>query len=107
MLALLLSWTRDTSRKSFTKKAFASIDYLGALLLLAASILVVFALQEAGAYVYAWDSSTIIVSLVISGVTLLALIVWQYYLGRKPNLPVKQILPLPVLRRRAMAAAVL
>ncbi|KIN05353.1 hypothetical protein OIDMADRAFT_39623 [Oidiodendron maius Zn] len=56
------------------------IDIPGGVLLLVASALVVFAIQEAGSGRYKWNSPTIIVSLVVSGSSWCAFIGWIMWL---------------------------
>ena len=107
LAALLLAWPDDKTKKSFTRTAFKSIDCLGCILLLAASILMIYALQEAGAYVYAWNSSIIVACLTVSGVAFVAFVAWQEWLASHPSLPVKMIFPMSVARQRVIFAAIL
>lgn len=66
IIALLISW--PSSVRSFVIRKFkiSDVDWLGAILLLCASVMLVFALQEAGATAYAWSSPTIIATLTVS-----------------------------------------
>lgn len=105
LLTLLIVWPRDKSHKSLSWTALRSIDYLGSILLLAASVLLIFALQEAGASVYAWSSGTIIACLTTAAVTASAFVLWQQYLARRPEIPVKLVFPVSVARKRVMASA--
>lgn len=95
------------SQTSFTRKAVGSIDFLGCILLLAASILLVFALQEGGAYIYAWDSPTVITALTVAGVAFLAFVGWQQWLISHPNWPVKVIFPIKIAGQRVLGSALL
>ena len=105
VVALKIAWPADKSKKSFTKKAILSVDVLGSLLLLAASVLLIFALEEAGAFVYAWDSSIIIACLCVSGFTLVAFVLWQEWLDKHPDWPVQLVFPVRVARQRVVGAA--
>lgn len=107
LAVFVLAWPLDRSPTSFTRKSFASIDFLGCLLLLAASILLVFALQEGGAYIYAWSSSTIIACLAVSGLAFVGFVGWQEFLASHPDLPVKLIFPIKVARQRVLGSAML
>jgi MFS family permease len=60
----------------FTLKSLARLDLIGAFLLLASSILVVFGFEEAGSR-YPWGSAAVLSTLVIGGVLLVAFVVWE------------------------------
>ncbi|PYH29136.1 MFS general substrate transporter [Aspergillus neoniger CBS 115656] len=53
------------------------VDFLGAFLVLAASVFIVAALQE-GNYDFGWDSSAVIVFFVLSGICVPLFLLWQY-----------------------------
>ena len=87
LVAFLLSWPRRASRiqSRLSMSALASVDFLGSGLLLAASVLLIFALQQAGTRVYSWSSAATISSLTISGISFVVFVVWQIYLVKKPT----------------------
>ena len=55
---------QQSPEKDDGRLTWSRVDFLGALLLIAATVLTTFALQEAGAGVFAWSSATIVGSLV-------------------------------------------
>ena len=61
-------------------RAWRRIDYLGALLLLGASVTLIFALQQGGV-AYAWNSVAIIVTFTLSGLLWLGFLAWQRQLS--------------------------
>ncbi|EEY15609.1 conserved hypothetical protein [Verticillium alfalfae VaMs.102] len=63
-------------RSLISEKRWKRIDLLGATLSLAASILLIFALQQGGVE-YAWNSGAIISTFVLSGTLWLAFIAWE------------------------------
>ncbi|KAM0499255.1 hypothetical protein ACHAO3_004290 [Verticillium nonalfalfae] len=63
-------------RSLISEKRWKRIDLLGATLSLAASILLIFALQQGGVE-YAWNSGAIISTFVLSGILWLAFIAWE------------------------------
>ncbi|KAK0636738.1 major facilitator superfamily transporter [Bombardia bombarda] len=74
-----------------SQRAWKRIDFLGAFLSLSASILLVFALEQAGV-VYPWKSGPIISTFVISGVLFVTFLLWQRWLtlsdsAREPMFP--------------------
>lgn len=107
LVLFTIAWPRDKSQKSFTRKALLSVDLLGSLLLLAASVLLIFALQEAGAFIYAWNSAIIISCLVASAVAFVAFVVWQEWLDIHPNFPVRMVFLIQVARQRIVGAAMM
>ncbi|KAI0097180.1 major facilitator superfamily transporter [Nemania sp. FL0031] len=70
-------------RTMIESKAWKRIDFLGALLSLAASILLVFALQQGGV-AYSWNSSAIIASFVVSGLLWIGFVLWERKLSLQP-----------------------
>ena len=104
---MLIAWPTDKTRKELTRKAVLSVDVLGSLLLLAASILLIFALAEAGAFIYAWSSGIIITCLCMSGIAFVAFILWQEWLDKHPDWPVQLVFPIRVARQRVMGSAML
>ena len=108
LTAFVIAWPRDRSKKMFTKAGFASIDIAGSLLLLGASVLLIFAMQEAGTHVWAWDSAIIIVCLAMVPVCFLSFIAWQLWLTAHPNFPVKLTFPVKIIvTQRVIGASVL
>ena len=79
IVLLIIAWppTRAAGRI-----AWRQLDVLGALLYGAASLLLIFALQEAGAYTYAWNSAIIIGCLVSAVVAITCFAIWTWYLSR-------------------------
>ncbi|KAA8905057.1 major facilitator superfamily transporter [Sphaerosporella brunnea] len=87
---------KESSRKQglgeiFSKKNSQRLDWIGAFLSLAASILLVFPLQQAGTK-YAWNSAPVISTFILSGVLWTAFIAWERWLSfskskQEPVLP--------------------
>lgn len=107
LAALFVSWPMRSKQKRFSREAVKTVDLLGCVLLLAASVLLIFALEEGGAYIYAWDSATIVACFVVSAVSFVAFVAWQGCLARHPRWPVQVIFPTSVVRQRVVGAAVL
>lgn len=87
--------------------SLARLDFIGALLLLSASILLVFALQEAGAREFAWDSPTVISTLTVSGVCWIAFAAWVAAPIQKTRKSFTPILPISVVLKRPTGPAIL
>lgn len=104
---LLVAWPRNEIDKMSTKAALASIDFLGAGLLLVFSILLVFALVEGGNQTYAWNSPAVIVTFVVSGLALVAFVAWQELISRREAWSVQGIFPLEVMKMRVVGSTIL
>ncbi|KAJ4298677.1 hypothetical protein N0V88_003708 [Collariella sp. IMI 366227] len=83
VLGIYALWPVERRERYGTTAAIARIDFLGNTLLAAASILLVFALQQAGSFVWVWSSPIIIGSLVTAGACWLLLAVWEHHLFRR------------------------
>ncbi|KAF2771553.1 MFS general substrate transporter [Teratosphaeria nubilosa] len=96
-------WRGDVRSPSWA--ALRKVDTIGALLLLIASVLLVFALQEGGAEKHAWNSPVIIATLVLSGSAALAFVCWEIGLEKiSTSWQVEAVFPIRLLADRALAA---
>ncbi|GBE78995.1 Efflux pump roqT [Sparassis crispa] len=67
------------------------LDWVGAVLSLAAVVALLLPLQWGGA-TYAWDSAVIIALFVVSGVLMILFVTWEYYKGSSALLPLRLFL---------------
>ncbi|KAK4178879.1 putative multidrug resistance protein [Triangularia setosa] len=82
------------------------VDFVGNTLLALGSILLVFALQEAGSFVWKWDSPVIIWSLAISVVCFGLFGAWEWYLyggGEGGKVKIEGIFPVGLVKGRVYA----
>ena len=68
---------RGTSHRGSLRR----VDFLGSILLLAATVLMVFGLQEAGSRVYTWKSAATVSTLTVSAVCFAAFVAWETWLS--------------------------
>ncbi|KAK8119284.1 major facilitator superfamily transporter [Apiospora kogelbergensis] len=92
-------------RAKFSRTSLARLDVLGAALLLAATVLIVFGFEEAGSR-YPWASAPILSTLVIGALLLVAFIFWERIVGR-PRRVQEPIFPLRLMKRRVFAGLML
>ncbi|KAL9618383.1 MAG: hypothetical protein Q9160_006891 [Pyrenula sp. 1 TL-2023] len=71
-----------TPRKVYTRTKLAKLDFPGCLLLLAAIVLLICALEEAGKR-FEWSSPMIIAFLVIAGILFITFFIWQWFITRR------------------------
>ncbi|PKS13033.1 hypothetical protein jhhlp_000374 [Lomentospora prolificans] len=98
-------WKKKLSEIIPPPGAWRKIDFLGAILLLTASMLVVFAFEEAGTQ-YPWKSPAIIVTLILSAVCWATFIPWEVWID-KPKFVQEPIFPMRLLRDRRIAGMML
>jgi hypothetical protein len=90
------------------RDALAKIDFTGNVLLISASALLVFAMQQAGSFVLDWKEPEIVVTLAFSGLSWLGLSIWEILLGtRLQSLRVEPIFPIRLALRRAYVSGLL
>lgn len=94
MLGIYLLWPEERRNRYDTRTGLSKIDFVGNTLLVIASILLIFAIQEGASFVWKWSSPVIIWSLVVSGVCWLLLVVWESYLFYGQNQVIQPIFPL-------------
>lgn len=106
---LIIGWPKTSKRKGNIQGGFfAQMDVLGALLLLVASTLLVFSVQQAGAMRYSWNSPVIISCLVISIVSWLSFVSWIFWLhSGRSKFQMKSIFPLSIVLSRPTGSAIL
>ena len=92
---------RERFRNKLSKEAFKRVDFLGAFLLLAASVLLVFALEEGGSR-YPWNHAAVIAPLVLSVVAWVAFVVWEIWLEKSGSVQ-EPIFPMRLVRDRVSA----
>jgi len=99
-LLMLIAWPRVHSAG---KIPWRRLDVIGFLLYGGASVLLVFALQQAGAETYAWSSPTIIVCLTFSSAAAVAVCFWIWYLSSDGKRMFAPLFPMRIVRHRVLA----
>lgn len=92
----------DHLRAKVSKSALKRVDIIGVLLLLASSILLVFALEEAGTR-YSWSDAVIIATFSLAGITGILFTFWELFLEKSTSLQ-EPVFPLRLLKNRLLAA---
>lgn len=108
LILLPIGWPQHVRPKKVdAKTALKSVDFLGAVLLMGATIVLCFALQQAARFAYAWNSAAIIVSFVISGLCWIAFISWSLLLGNRNKFGILPIFPTYLVGRRVFGVSAL
>lgn len=107
MLGIYALWPEERRNRYGAVTAVSRIDFFGNALLAAASILLVFALQEAGSFVWSWSNPIIVWSLVTAGFCWILLGIWEYCLLHRWNQRIQPIFPMRLAKDRVYILCVL
>ncbi|KAG5958078.1 hypothetical protein E4U58_005521 [Claviceps cyperi] len=107
ILVITSFWPQERVADLLSWSAFRSIDFLGSAMLIFSSGFLVFAMQQAGSQVLAWNSPGIIVSFIVSILSWLTFILWEIHLARKRHRHIEPIFPIHLMGKRVYAAGLL
>ena len=110
LVIIVVSWPNSVDRRSLElhKVSLVQLDYVGTVLLMAATVLLVVAMQEAGTSDYPWGSPQIIGLLSGSGVSTVTLLVWTAFLEKgSTKLPITPTFPARFLKQRVISTGFL
>ncbi|QSS58121.1 drug resistance transporter EmrB/QacA subfamily [Histoplasma capsulatum] len=89
-------------RAKISGAALRRVDVVGVFLLLASSILLVFAMEEAGTR-YSWSDAVIISTFCVGGIAGILFVFWELFLEKSTSLQ-EPVFPLRLLKSRLLAA---
>ncbi|KAG5305357.1 drug resistance transporter EmrB/QacA subfamily [Histoplasma capsulatum G186AR] len=89
-------------RAKISGAALRRVDVVGVFLLLASSILLVFALEEAGTR-YSWSDAVTISTFCVGGIAGILFVFWELFLEKSTSLQ-EPVFPLRLLKNRLLAA---
>lgn len=102
LILFLIGWPSGLDKDS-ERRPFRQFDWVGTILLIAASCLVVFGLQRAAGGLAAWNSAQVIAALVIGCLSWFGLFAWEYCIR---NTSIAAAFPVLILERRRMCAGI-
>ncbi|KAJ9155205.1 Multidrug resistance protein 3 [Pleurostoma richardsiae] len=103
-VGLILFWPHGYGRSRHHWRELWRIDYLGNFLMIAACVLLVFSLQQAGSLTIQWNSATFIILFTLSAVAWIGFWCWQ--LAIKLFIPAMEpLFPIRLLANRVYIAA--
>lgn len=102
-----IGWPHKTTAYDSSKRKFIEFDFVGTVLILAASVLVVFGLQEAGTGEYAWTSPIVLGTLITGCICWVLLLSWEFYLHLYHRETVASMLPFSILKNHALLAGII
>lgn len=106
-VVIVVAWLfpKNATPLRINLSSFGRIDWPGAILSLAGSVLIIYALEQGGSE-YAWDSAPIIVSFVIQGLCWAFFAAWEAFLTfRSSKSAMLPIFPARLVIHRVIASA--
>ena len=107
MVLFVIAWPKPDQLRHAERRPIRELDFLGCLLLIAASILFVFPFQEGGIRTNSWGTAVFIAPLVVGCVCWVLLIGWEVTASRLWERSVAAMLPLRLLKHRVFMSCVL
>lgn len=99
-----IGWPHRTTAYDSTKRRYKEFDYIGAFLIMTASVLVVFGLQEAGTGEHAWNSSVVLGTLITGCLSWILLVAWESYVHLRYRDTLASMFPIEVITNRPLMA---
>jgi hypothetical protein len=100
----LLTWPTEAMMEQPVRRSWRQLDFLGSFLLIAASVLVVFAFQQAGLRPHSWDTAMFLAPLLVGCVCWCILFAWEILASHHS---IATILPPRLLKRRVYTSTVI
>lgn len=104
VVLFLLTWPTQSMMQQPVRRSWRELDLLGSFLLIAASVLVVFAFQQAGLGSKSWDTALFLAPLLVGCLCWFILFAWELFASRHS---ISTILPPRLLKRRVYTSTVM
>ncbi|TPX07403.1 uncharacterized protein E0L32_002127 [Thyridium curvatum] len=105
---IVLFFVWPSNFQSYTKVRFRHLDYLGTLFILVGTVLLVFIINQGAVREYAWSSAPTIAVFVLSGLSWIGLVFWQWEMSRRTKLRhIRPQFPFRILSNRVMMATII
>jgi cadmium resistance protein CadD (predicted permease) len=104
VVLFLLTWPTESMMKQPVRRSCRQLDFLGSFLLIAASVLVVFAFQQAGLTPNSWGTALFLAPLLVGCLCWCILFTWELFAS---NHSISTILPPRLLKRRVYTSTVI
>lgn len=106
-VGLSLAWPSGGRTKLSIGNVVRRIDFVGNWSIIAATTLVVFALEQAGSSGLAWDNPSVVIPLTVAVLHWVLFICWEVYLGLQDTLKIEPLFPLRLITQRVYVAALM
>ncbi|RDL41063.1 MFS multidrug transporter-like protein [Venustampulla echinocandica] len=107
LILFIIAWPKPHQIRHIPLRSIRELDVIGALLIIAASVLVVFSFQGAGLQPDSWHTALFIAPLTIGCLCYIALFIWEILVSRFWEDSFATMFPLRLMKRRVYMGYVL
>ncbi|KAH7357280.1 MFS multidrug transporter-like protein [Rhexocercosporidium sp. MPI-PUGE-AT-0058] len=100
LLVFIIAWPKPDKIPPVRLRPLKDLDFFGAILVIAASVLLVFSFQQAGLNSNSWSHALFIAPLVIGILLWVVLFGWEVLVAKKWEASIATMFPLRLLKRR-------
>ncbi|KAI4962120.1 hypothetical protein J4E86_001152 [Alternaria arbusti] len=109
LILFVLVWSNDALIHGVSRRRFKQVDFLGCLLLVAASVPFVIAFQQAGIHVLMnssiWSSALFVAPLIVGVLCFAALFTWEWFIARRWPDAIAALFPMRLAKNRVYMSA--
>jgi MFS family permease len=107
MIFLYMAWPKPNQLRRAELRPLREQDFVGSVILIAASVLFVFSFQEGGLTADAWTSALFLAPLIVGSVCWILLFGWEITVSLLWEHSIQAILPLRLFKRRIYVASII
>ena len=100
LILFIIAWPKPNQLRPAQRRPLKELDVIGAVLIIAASVLIVFSFQDAGLKANAWKQAIFIAPLVIGCLCAAGLVGWEYFVAHHREGKFATMFPLRLMKRR-------
>lgn len=106
MILFYLAWPKAEFLPDIERRKWRELDYLGSVLLIAASVLVVYSFQSASGHADTWGQASFLVPLIVGLACWVGMIFWEIFVDRRWGDKIAAAFPMGLMRNRIYLTAV-
>jgi predicted membrane channel-forming protein YqfA (hemolysin III family) len=101
------TWPGEEYMPDIERRQWKHLDYLGSFLLIAASVLICFAFQNAGIDASQWDQAVFLAPILLGILSAGLLFAWSYFIEKRWDGKLAAAIPMQLIRNQVYTAGVL
>lgn len=105
-MLFIIAWPKPNQLRPARRRPLKELDIIGAILIIAASVLIVFSFQDAGLKANAWKQAIFIVPLIVGCLCAAGLVGWEYFVAHTWEGKFATMFPLRLMKRRVYMGCV-
>ncbi|GKT45515.1 putative MFS-type transporter [Colletotrichum spaethianum] len=106
LLVFYFTWPDAKHLPTLQRRTWKELDFVGSILLVSASVLLVFSFQNVGADGNKWSQAVFIVPVTIGGICFMLLLGWETLVSKLWNNRIMAAIPISLLRNRVYLATI-